>query len=444
LELDFIAGRTGRRRDDTEPMRMLALGDLSGTPASERTPLASRATFRVDLDTLDKTIQRLGPRLRLPAGEISVQQIDDFHPDQLFTRLELFQTLQQSRAHPPVGNQTGGDDLGRLLGKPAGASAAPAAAPASGIDALIQQIVAPHVVQQASAETEKHLAAVDEAMAERMRRLLHDPAFQSLESAWRGIQWLISNLELDGPLSLHVLDVTREELLADVVAAEGKLAQTGLHRALVDRWRNEPGGRGWSFLVGLFDFGPSPVDMGLLAALGLIASQAGGPLLAGADVALSGGDEQALAGWRALRQSEAAPWIGLAAPRVLLRMPYGKASDPIESFAFEEFIGPPVPHELLWGTASLATALLIGRGFNARGWDMEPGDEREIEGLPAYTFVRDGERVMQPCAERLLTEREIDRMVKAGLIPLASRRDRHAVVAIRCQSVADPPAPLNL
>lgn len=443
MELDVTVGRAGRRRVDTEPMRMLVLGDFSGTPASERTPLASRATSRVDLDTLDKTIQRLGPRLRLPAGDISVEHIDDFHPDQLFTRLELFQTLQQSRAHPPVGSPTG-DDLVRLLGKPAAASAAPAAAGAPGIDALIQHIVAPHVVKEASAETKGHLAAVDAAMAEGMRAVLHDPAFQSLESAWRGVHWLMSNLELDGPLSLHVLDVTREELLGDVVAAEGKLAQTGLCRAVVDRWRNEPGGRGWSLLVGLFDFGPSHVDMGLLAALGLIASQAGGPLLAGADEALSGGDEQALAGWRALRRSEAAPWIGLAAPRVLLRMPYGKASDPIESFAFEEFTGPPLPHELLWGTASLATALLIGRGFNARGWDMEPGDEREIEGLPAYTFVRDGERVMQPCAERLLTEREIDTMVKAGLIPVASRRDRNAVVAIRFQSVAEPPAPLNL
>ena len=98
--------------------------------------------------------------------------------------------------------------------------------------------------------------------------------------------------------------------------------------------------------------------------------------------------------------------------------------------------------EFLWGNASLATALLIGKAFTARGWDMEPGDEREIGDLPAYTFVRDGEREMQPCAERLLTESQIDTLLKAGLIPIASRRDRNAVVAVRFQSVSDPPAPL--
>jgi type VI secretion system protein ImpC len=328
------------------------------------------------------------------------------------------------------------------LGKPAEPSAAPATAPAGGLDALIRNIVAPHIVKDTSEHSQAYLTAVDAAIEEQMRALLHGPAFQSLEAAWRGMQWLIASLELDENLQLHLFDVTRDELLADIVGAQGKLAQTGLYRALVDRWRNVPGSQGWSVLVGLIDFGPSNTDIGLLAALGLVASQAGGPILAGADSALTGGDEGTLAAWRALRQSEAAPWIGLAAPRVLLRLPYGKRSDPIQAFAFEEFAGPPVHDEFLWGNAALATALLIGRAFTARGWDMELGDEREIGDLPAYTFIRDGEREMQACGENYLTESEIQRLLTAGLIPVASRRDRNAVVVIRFQSVSDPPAAL--
>jgi type VI secretion system protein ImpC len=283
---------------------------------------------------------------------------------------------------------------------------------------------------------------VDAAIAEQMRTLLHQPAFQSLEAAWRGVHWLVSSLEVDENLQLHLLDVTREELLADIVAARGPISETGLYRALVDRWRNVPGSHGWSAFVVLIDFGPSETDIGLLAALGMIASQAGAPVLAGANQALAGADTGALAGWQALRRSKVAPWIGLAAPRVLLRLPYGKDSDPIESFAFDEFVGPPVHDEFLWGHASLATALLIGRAFTARGWEMEPGDERDIGDLPAYTFTRDGEREMQACGERFLDEREIHALLAAGLIPLASRRDRNAVVAIRFQSVSDPPAAL--
>ena len=150
-----------------------------------------------------------------------------------------------------------------------------------------------------------------------------------------------------------------------------------------------PGGQGWSALIGLIQFGPSDADIGLLAALGLIASQAGAPFLADADLALAGDDEAALAGWQALRRTEAAPWIALAAPRVLLRLPYGKRSDPIESFAFEEIAGPPQASQLLWGHASLAIALLIGRAFTAAGWDMDLDADREIGDLPAvYVHAR--------------------------------------------------------
>jgi predicted component of type VI protein secretion system len=438
FEFDLGGRRQGRQRDDSKPMRLLLIGDFSGRVGAERPPLASRPTHKIDVDTLDAVMQRLKPRLQTKGGEIAFRTIDDFHPDALFTRVELFQALRHARTNPPANDTAASkEDLGRLLGKPAESTAAPVTAGAAGgIDALIRHIVAPHIVKDTSSETKSYLAAVDAATAAEMRTLLHDLAFQALESAWRGVQWLTSSLELDGPLELHLFDVTREELIADIIAANGKLAQTGLYRALVDRGRNVPGGQGWSVLAALIEFGVSTADIGLLAALGVIASQAGGPLLAGAGPALAG-DE-----WTALRRSEAAPWIGLSAPRVLLRMPYGKASDPIEAFAFDECIGEPAPNELLWGNGALAAALLIGRSFNERGWDMEPGDEREIGDLPAYTFTRDGERHMQPCAERELTESQIDSMIKGGLIPIASRRDRNAVVAIRFQSIADPPAPL--
>ena len=439
LEFDLGFGRPGRRRADTEPMRLLVLGDFSGKAAAERPPLASRPTQPADIDTISGVMKRLAPRVSVPAGVIEFVELDDFHPDRLYARLDLFMALRQARVDPQAGT---GDLLGRLLGKSTEPTDAPVTTPAGGLDALIRNIVAPYIVKDTSAQTMPYLQAVDAAITEQMRTLLHAPAFQSLEAAWRGVHWLISSLELDENLQLHLFDVTREEMLADVIGAQGKLAQTGLYRALVDRSHNVPGSQGWSALVGLIDFGPSDADIGLLAALGLIASQVGAPMFAGADLALAGEDENALASWRALRRSEAAPWIGLAAPRVLLRLPYGKDTDPIEAFAFEEFAGSPAHDELLWGCGSLAAALLIGRAFIARGWEMELGDEREIGDLPVYTFVRDGERQMQACGEHFLTESKLHTLLTAGLIPIASRGDRSAVVVIRFQSVSEPPAPL--
>lgn len=298
--------------------------------------------------------------------------------------------------------------------------------------------MAPHIVPDIAPQQAPYLASVEAATAEQMRALLHPPAFQALESAWRGVQWLINRLELDERLQLHLLDVSRDELLADVVAAQGRIEQTAIHAALADRWRNQPGADGWSALIGLYSFGPSDTDIGLLAALGVLASQAGGPLLAAADPALAGDDPAVLARWQALRRSEVAPWIGLAAPRLLLRLPYGKGCGPINSFAFEEFGPTPVHQDFLGGNGALACALLIGRAFMASGWTFALADEREIGDLPAYTCVQDGERGLQACAERYLDETAGEQMLAAGLMPLMSHQHRNAVTVLRFQSIANP------
>ena len=42
------------------------------------------------------------------------------------------------------------------------------------------------------------------------------------------------------------------------------------------------------------------------------------------------------AGWRSLRESDDARYLGLAMPRYLARLPYGAKTDPVEEFDFEE------------------------------------------------------------------------------------------------------------
>jgi hypothetical protein len=51
---------------------------------------------------------------------------------------------------------------------------------------------------------------------------------------------------------------------------------------------------------------------------------------------------------------------------------------------------------------------------------------------------------MQACAEHFLTEREIQALLEAGLVPIVSRRDRNAAVAVRFQSISQPPGPLPI
>src|SRR4051812_21052831 len=192
MEFEFGFGRNSRPRDEEAPMRLLVLGDFSGAPSSERPPLASRPTLNIDVDNVDDVMRRLRPRVHAGIDEIQLRQIDDFHPDQIYARLAAFESFRSARANPVAAT---GDLLHRLLGNAPAAAPPAAAPPANPLDALIRSVVAPHVVKDTAAQTNAHVAAIDAAIGEQMRAVLHDAAFQSLEAAWRGVRWLISNLE---------------------------------------------------------------------------------------------------------------------------------------------------------------------------------------------------------------------------------------------------------
>jgi type VI secretion system protein ImpC len=487
MRFDFQLGQPqthwpAPRRPDS-PLRILVMGDFSGRHSrGVETPgdLASRATVAVDIDNFDRALARLAPRLQLPGGSandsdlaIAFRQLEDFHPDRLDERLSLFQALREARVRlqnpatfaqaaaelrqsGEVGRQE--DDaatLERVLGrKETGSTRAlvQSATERTDIQELIRGIVAPHIVPAAAPFQAQYVAAVDAAGGEQLRGILHHPSYQALESAWRGVRWLVDNLELGESLQLHLLDATKDELRMDLEAADERLEASGMYRILVDH--AEP----WSLLAGNYSFGTGEKDVTLLAYVGAIASLAGAPFLAGADASVVGcrsvaatpdpadwqlSHQDAVERWQALRATSQASSIGLALPRVLLRLPYGSRTDRVERFEFEELAGSWDHERYLWGNPALACALLIGRAFMARGWEMDPGDELEIGDLPAHIVERDGERRLQACAEAYLSERAGQAILSRGVMPLLSYRNRNAVRVMRFQSLAEPAKPLS-
>ena len=494
MELQFTLPKStplSPRREADAPLRILIMADFSGRAhreaSAEPPDLASRPLLPVDVDHFDTVMARFSPKLSLPLGvndatlTISFVQLDDFHPDVLYQRLELFQALRRSRARllnpasfdqavaelsstpphdslaqsePTVAPEGDAVLLERLLGQ------APATTPlhrrltdpgASAIQTLLQTVVQPHIVR-----TDPHqpawVAAVDAAIGEQMRAILRQPAFQALEAAWRGVHGLITHLDSDA-VQVFLLDVTQSELLLDLRAAGGHPQATSLYLRLIDRGVRAHGGEPWSLLVGDYRFGAGAEDIALLAELGSLAAHAGGPFLAAAEPGVLGCDAAAQLAdpaqwaalpaaaeqnWRLLRTSAVAPWLGLALPRVLLRMPYGRKADPIETFAFEEMPMGRDPGAYLWGNPAFVCARLIADAFAENGWEFNPGDALDVEDLPMHIYEEAGERVMQPATEALLGERAMSAILARGIMPLLGQRQRNAVRLARFQSLADP------
>jgi type VI secretion system protein ImpC len=244
-------------------------------------------------------------------------------------------------------------------------------------------------------------------------------------------------------LHIELIDISQDELLPKQAELTKLLAGLPV------------GESPWSVVAGLFTFSPEERDCALLARLGAIARQAGAPFIASIHPRLFGCEsiagtpdpddwktplalENAQA-WQRLRHAPDANWIGLAFPRFLLRLPYGKKTSPIESFDFEEMPHPPTHDSYLWGNPAIACAALLGESFNQQGWDMRPGSINRLDGLPVHSFAT---MDPTPTAEIWMTERFAATILDAGVMPLASVKHSDAVLLVRFQSIAYSAQPL--
>jgi len=421
--------------DPDAPFRLLIAGDFSGGASRIRKPVA------VDRDNFDEVLALFAPALRLDFAKtqlpIEFHELDDFHPDRLFERLGPFQALRDLRERVEAGavmpsasqsqNLSGADVLGAMMGdQPASTATAKAR---STWDHMLHEMVAPYAEKKPDPRRPAWIAQIDAAVAGEMRGVLHHREYQDLESAWRGLFFLVRRLETGEDLKVHVWDMPQSTL----ATAEGVAA---LRRVAVEEATGTPGATPWTVIAGLYSFGPQ--EEPVLAQIASIARSAGAPFLAGVAPDVVGLTKV----FDDLRHSPGARWVGLALPRFLLRLPYGAKTDSTERFAFEEMPTPTEHERYLWGNPSILCASLLGEAFSRYGWRMRPGMVSQVEGLPAHVYKSDGEPELKPCAEVLLTEDAVELLMSRGLMPLVSMKGSDRVRVARFQSVAEPAAPL--
>lgn len=483
LSFDFQVPRGRSDAADPGLSRVLVIGDLSGSGTHD---LAAAQLVRIDVTNFDAVVRSLQPTAvvpsastNLPDQRLTFVSLEDFHPDRLFETLDGVLALRRARERcadslsaseparepllePPPSDAAPVEDdastLERLLGArparmPSAAAPSPAAAANAPFDQMLRNLVAPHLVRGPGAEAQQRLAAADAAIGDELRRVLHSPSFQRLEAIWRGLRNLVFENPIGAELEVYVLDASRADLVADLRACGGDIERSNLHRLLV-RPAEGLDGSAFSLVIADLSVSGEDEDVSLLAGLGAAAGQAGGCVIAGADPMLWGAsdaspqperrslppDEALRARLAMLRSSAVAPFIGLCAPRVLGRLPYGPKTDPIESFEFSELGIDPGHHEFLWVNAAFACAQVILAGVAEDGWDAGPGKVLDLGALP-HVMLRTG---AQPCAELFLDESTANAILTHGVMPFMSYRNRNAVRLLRLQSIARPASRLAL
>jgi type VI secretion system protein ImpC len=449
--------------------RLALLGDFSGRANAGRletgAALAARKPIKVDVDNIDQVIERMQLSLALPLAEddravvVPIRNLDDFHPDQLAENVELFEQLLDLRRR--LGSRTGFDraakevlswsggaplpraprkargaavasdcrlsDFARLVGRPAVADAEEAS-----VDDLIRRLVAPYIQPKRDARQDQLIARVDEALSGAMRRVLHHPDFQAAEAIWRGVEFLVRRIETGERMEIVLYDVSAEEFAADIAATDA-LEETGLYGMLVEQPALDAAQGRLSAIIGLYGFELAPPHADLLGRVARIAAAARAPFVAGIDpdaLKIRFHDQHPLIkdAWSALHGLPEAAYLGLAAPRFLLRPPYGRKSDPIDAFSFEEFTPQGGLGAMLWGHPALLSGLLLAENWLQQGKAMRLGTVMGVGEMPYFVYAgADGDQVALPCTERLYTEREAVQVAAYRVMPLLSLRGRPEV-----------------
>ncbi len=306
---------------------------------------------------------------------------------------------------------------------------------------------------------EAMIAALDKKLSDQVNKIIHHEDFQKLESAWRGLHYLVNNTETDENLKIRVLNVSKAELGKTLRRFKGTAwDQSPIAKKIYEEEYGQFGGQPYGCLVGDYHFDHTPPDVELLTEISKVAASAHAPFVTGASptvMQMESWQELAnprdltkifttpeYAAWRSLRESDDSRYLAMCMPRFLARLPYGAKTNPVDQFDFEEDTSGANHSTYSWANAAYAMATNINRSFKEYGWcsrirGIESGGA--VENLPTHTFPSDDGGVDMKCpTEIAISDRREAELSKNGFLSMVHRKNSDFAAFISGQSLQKP------
>ncbi|HYN41948.1 MAG TPA: type VI secretion system contractile sheath large subunit [Thermoanaerobaculia bacterium] len=304
---------------------------------------------------------------------------------------------------------------------------------------FVQQAMQGQMVMSRNLETslQARIAEIDRLLSAQLNEIMHAEPYQRLEASWRGLHHLVFESETGTMLKIRVLNVSKKDLLKDLERA-AEFDQSAVFKKVYEEEYGTFGGQPFGALIGDYYFSNHPQDQLLLEKMAQVAAAANAPFIAAPAPQLFGWesfqemtevrdlakifDRTEYAKWRSFRDSEDSRYVGMAMPRTLMRLPYGKETVPTETFNFEEDVDGKDHNKYLWGNAAYSFGTRLTEAFALYGWcvairGVEGGGL--VQGLPVHTFQTDEGDVALKCpTEIAITDRREKELSDLGFLPL--------------------------
>jgi type VI secretion system protein ImpC len=303
------------------------------------------------------------------------------------------------------------------------------------------------------------IAALDKKLTEQVNLIMHTEEFQKVESAWRGLHYLVNNTETDEMLKIRVMNISKNDLGKTLKKFKGTAwDQSPIFKKMYEEEFGQFGGEPFGSIVADYYFDNSAPDVELLSSMAKVAAAAHAPFISAAApsvMLMESWNELANprdltkifqtpehAAWRSFRESEDSRYVGLTMPRFLARQPYGAKSNPVEEFDFEEDTSAEGSKNYTWANSSYAMAVNINRSFKEYGWcsrirGIESGGE--VINLPTHTFPSDDGGIDLKCpTEIAISDRREAELAANGFMPLVHKKNTDFAAFIGAQSLHKP------
>jgi type VI secretion system protein ImpC len=326
-----------------------------------------------------------------------------------------------------------------------------------GVEVLVAELLKPdHAAERVDkAMLDGLIAALDEKISAQVNEVFHQPSFQKLESAWRGLKFAVDRTDFRENIRMEVLNVSKEDLLADFEDAP-EVTKSGLYKIVYSAEYGQFGGKPYGAVFSNYEVGPGPQDMALLQKAAAVGAMSHAPFFASAGPQFFGMKDvlglpnlkdleshfegPQYAKWRALRETEDGRYVGLVLPRFLLRLPYGSTTVQAKTFNFEETVSES-HDQYLWGNATFAMSTRISESFAKYRWCpniIGPQAGGTVDNLPLHVYQAQGTGQIKIPTEVLVSERREFELSEQGFISLTYRKDSDNAAFFSASSIQKP------
>lgn len=230
------------------------------------------------------------------------------------------------------------------------------------------------------------ISHIDRLVSEQLSQIINHEQFTALEAAWKNLQVLQEEILVQQRerIKVKLIPLTWSEICKDGLKSSD-YEQSQLFRLIYSDEFGTPGGEPFGILVGDYYISKNrrqnlgQTDIGILNFVSKVATAAFCPFICGLDSTFLGIDSylnlkatqdfydmessEEYREWRKFRGSDSARFVGLVAPRYLIRKPYQEENC---GFIFRKSKKYSHPH--LWGNSAFLFARVIVRSFADHGW----------------------------------------------------------------------------